>query len=103
MKQVIFISVDQCLPACIDHIGGDADGAEGFGGSVGFGATAFDHYADLGGRLVAGVDDADLVVRQVYIVERGVMFDERLAERAIEGVDRAVSLGDAMLDDVAAA
>ena len=31
MNQVTFIRIDQRLPACVNDIGADADGAEGFG------------------------------------------------------------------------
>ena len=44
---------------------------------------------------VAGVavEDADLVVDEVDVVDRRVERPERLAQRGVEGVDRAVAVG----------
>ena len=44
-----------------------------------------------GGRLA--VEDADLVVDQVHLVERGVERAQRLAQRQVERVDRPVAVG----------
>ena len=53
----------------------------------------FDGHPRPGGRRRVAVEDPDLVVVQVDVVEQRVERPERLAERRVEGVDRAVAVG----------
>src|SRR5665213_105095 len=97
LNQMIFIRIDQRLPACVDDILADADGAEDFAGAVGALATAFDHHAHAGGGLVLGVDHAHLVINQMNPVDRGVVRLERAAQGAVQRVHRAIPLGHPVL------
>ena len=50
-----------------------------------------DHSRPRGGRSIT-IDDADLVVDEVHAIEGRVEDAERLAEREVERVNRAISI-----------
>src|SRR5579884_1577191 len=62
VQEVVLVGVHQGLPARVDDVSADADGAEQLAGAVASVALALDDDAHLGCGLVARVDHADLVV-----------------------------------------
>ena len=63
--------------------------------------AAFDHDPHAGGRGGLGIDHADFIVDQVHFGQIGKRAVERLADRCVESVDRAVALGHLVADLVA--
>src|SRR5207249_4282031 len=88
-KQLVLKRIDQCQPACFDDVFADADGAP----DAAF-VAPFDHDADAGRCLSAGVDDAHLVVGQVHLGQARVKWEKSLAQCAVERVDGTVAFAD---------
>ena len=84
-EQAVFEAVHDGVPARVDDVGGDADGAPTV-----LGVGAVHDSADLGRRALLAADDADAEVGQPDGGEFGVVFRQRLAESAVEGVDGAI-------------
>ena len=64
------------------------------GGDPGAGLVpGLDDHPRARARWPLAVEDADLVVDEVHVVERGVERAQRLAQRQVERVDRPVAVG----------
>ena len=98
MQQVIRVRIHQRLPACINDIGADADGAEQFARPIRPLSPRLDHHADPGRRLVAAVDHPHLVVHQMHGADLRHVPDQSLAQSPIQRVDRAITLRDCVLN-----
>ena len=88
--------VDEGFPAGLDDVLAHADAAPGVVAVAG----VEQHPRDGAGALVL-VEDAHLVVHELDVAQMRVLLRDGLAQRRVEGVDRAVALGGA--DDALAA
>src|SRR6195952_6026627 len=82
-------AVEQGAPGGLDHVVADPDGDPGAGAVGGLDQHAGDRVG-----AVPLVEDADLVVDQLELHDLGVELLDRLAQRVVQGVDRAVALPD---------
>src|SRR5215203_3780218 len=84
----VFETVYQCLPGSFDDALGDADGSPH---ALPVGRVYEDSGRGGGGAVL--VQDADLVVGEVYLLELGIVWPDGLPQGAVQGVDGAVALG----------
>ena len=89
LEQLVLERVDQGQPARLDDVLADADRAPDV-----VAVAPLDHDAHPGGRPGPGVDDAHLVIDQLHLRQARVERLQRLAQRAVEGVHRAVAFAD---------
>ena len=82
--------VDEGLPGGLDDVLRDADRPP-----LPLAVGGVEQDAGDGAGAVALVEDPDLVVGQLDVGEVRVAVDDRAAQGPVEGVDRAVALGDA--------
>ncbi len=103
MQKVIFVRIHQGLPTGVDDIGADADGPKILAGSVVAVAPALDHHSHVGGGFILGIDHPHLVIRQMDARYFREVVLKRFPQSAIQGIDRAIAFGHAMLDLLAGA
>src|SRR5690606_32665312 len=88
LGDLVLDGVDEGLPGGLDDVLGDADRLP-----LVLVVGRLDEDARDRGGAVAAVQDAHLVVDEPHLAQFGVEALERLAERAVEGVDRPVADG----------
>src|SRR5262245_7586953 len=86
-------AVDQGLPARLDDVRRDTDGAP-----VLVLVARLDQHPDQASRALGAAEDADLVVVEADLGDLRVELADRLPQRLVEGVHRAVALRRRVLD-----
>src|ERR1700721_2182288 len=65
--EMVVIGIAQRLPTGVNDVSADADGSEHFLCSVGTVPPTLDDDAHLGGCLIAGIDDTNLVIGHMHL------------------------------------
>src|SRR5690625_1854646 len=81
--------VVECIEGGVDDVWRDADRRPALAG-----AATLDQHASHGFRPILRRQDAHLVVLQTYRLEYRIMWYQRLAQRLVEGIHRAIAIGD---------
>ena len=90
VQHAVLDRVDQRLPAGLDDVLADADGAPDLVAVAGV-----EQHARHGAGALVLVEDAHLVVDELDVGQLRILPRDRLAQRGVERVDRAVALGGA--------